>query len=195
MADTDSYPLADGPKTTDEQDALLDVIDNEQRPASMDHGKGDLARATARRAQAVRLRLSGASYDRIAEMCGYADKKSAWNAVNRALQQVETESVTQLRLLENARLDSDETVLRSILADPQTPPALKIRAVDSRLRLSARRSRLNGTDAPIQVALSAGVAADLADALTEAEETLSAFVSGEVLASRDDPPVDERQEA
>lgn len=183
--------LRAGPPTDSETDAMLDAMP----PASEFQGSSDLARATARRARAVRLRLSGASYDEIARLAGYSDRKAAWNAVTRALQQVEAESVGQLRQIENMALNRDDTVLRQIIDSTNTPAAVRVRAIDSRLRLSARRSRLNGLDAPIQVALSAGVAADLADALAEAEEVMQAFVPGEVLESRDDTPTDERQEA
>ena len=171
-----------GPPTTDEQDALLDIVDA-LPPASGDHGNGaqDLARATARRIAAVRMRMGRATYEQIAEACGYTDRGTARKVVVRALQKIEAESVQELRILENTALDADEMVLRTIISTPTAPAGDRIRAIDSRLRLSARRSRLNGLDAPIQVALSAGVAADLQDALAEAES-----VFGEVLYTEDE---------
>lgn len=191
--------LAEGAPTTSEQDALLDAIDNMPQVDPGVRGDNtpahDLARASARRAQAVRLRIQGATYESIARICGYSDKKSAWEAVNRALGRVEVESVNNLRALENARFDADEYVLRTIIADTNAPASTRIKAIDSRGQLASRRARLNGTNAPIQVAISAGVAADLADAISEAEAVLTDFIPGEVLASREDPPEDERQEA
>lgn len=201
MSDDDNAPerLAEGDQTTSAEDALLDAVDTQPPIEPGVRGDGtaahDLSRAAARRAQAVRLRVNGATYETIARICGYSDKKTAWEAVNRALQRVEVESVNNLRALENARYDSDEYVLRTIIADPQQPAAVRIKAIDSRGNLASRRARLNGTNAPIQVAISAGVAADLADAISEAESVLNGFVAGEVLASRDDPPEDQRQEA
>lgn len=176
--------LRSGPKTDAETDALLDTLDL-LPPASTDHGSGahDLGRAAARRVQAVRLRMSGATYDQIAEACGYSDKGSARHAVMRALTRLEAESVGELRALENARLDADEVVLRSLIADRSQTANTRIRAIDSRLRLSARRARLNGLDAPLQVALSAGVTAELEDALAEA----AALIEGEVLDVLDEP--------
>jgi hypothetical protein len=170
-----------GERIPDEWDALLDELP----PATEDQGNAghDLAKAAARRAQAVRLRLSGATYEQIAQVAGYSHKAAARNAVMRALTKVEAESVSELRVLENARLDADEMVLRAILQDASAPARTRIAAVDARLRLSARRSRLNGLDAPVQVALSAGVAADLQDALAEAE---AVFVEGTVLSSEDE---------
>lgn len=171
----------DGPLLPDEWDELLDRLP----PAAEDQGNPghDMARAAARRAQAVRLRLAGASYDQIAQVAGYSHKSSARQAVMRALDRMEQESVNELRALENARLDADEVVLRSLINDAGLPAQRRIAAIDSRLRLAQRRARLYGLDAPVQVALSAGVAADLEDALLEAE---AVFVQGEVLSSEDE---------
>lgn len=180
----DPGDLSTGPPTNAETDALLDTINTTLGPASDDHGSGahDLARASARRIQAVRLRLLGTTYDRIAQICGYTDKSSAAKAVKNALAKIEVETVSELRTLENLRIDADEQELRTIIANT-TSATVKIRALDSRRNLSARRSRLNGLDAPVAVTLSAGVAADLADALDEAE---ALFVRGEVTGRSDE---------
>jgi hypothetical protein len=160
-------------------DAALDTLP----PASESHGQSDAALDLARGARLLRLRAARMTYEQIAQEMGYADKAAARNALMRALARHEAENVTELRALENMALDDDERVLRSIIADRDVPAGTRLRAIDSRTRLSARRSRLNGLDAPIQVALSAGVAADLEDALAEAEAVL---VRGEVLASTDE---------
>ena len=167
---------------TDEHAALEQAIEDTLPPASEARGVPghDSATELARGARLLRLRAARMTYEQIAAEMGYADKAAARNALIRALQRHEAENVTELRTLENLALDADERVLRGIIQDPQAPPAARIKAVDSRVRLSARRSRLNGLDAPIQVALSAGVAADLQDALAEAEAVL---VRGEVLHS------------
>lgn len=171
----------------------VDAILEETPPASESQGHSDVAAASARRARAVRLRIGGATYEQIAQVCGYTDKSSAARSVKRALEEIEAESVGELRRIENLALQRDEVILRGIIDDTSVKAETRIRALDSRLRLSQRRARLNGLDAPIAVALSAGVAADLADALTEAEEVLRDFVAGEVLDVHDDPA--ERQEA
>lgn len=186
MSDTENEEALAGGKPTDpETDALLDALEV-LPPAHEDHGGytgHELARAAARRTMAVRLRLSGATYQQIADQCGYSNKSNARQVVLRALTRLEVESVGELRALENARLDADEMVLRSIIAKGSNKPADRIRAIDSRLRLSARRARLNGLDAPLQVALSAGVTASLEDALAEAE----ALIRGEVIDVHDEP--------
>lgn len=166
-------------------DPLAQAIEETLPPASEARGQHghDTATELARGARLLRLRAARLSYDQIAAELGYSDRGAARNALVRALQRHEAENVTELRALENLALDDDERVLRTIIADRDLAPALRLKAVDSRTRLSARRSRLNGLDAPIQVALSAGVAADLADALAEAEAVL---VRGEVLHREDE---------
>lgn len=172
-------------KINREHDDIAAALEETRTPASeIQGGIPDTVMEVARGARLLRMRASRMSYDQIAQIEGYSDRASARNALMRALARHEAENVTELRTLENLALDDDERTLRTIIADRDVSPALRIRAIDSRTRLSARRSRLNGLDAPIQVALSAGVASDLADALAEAEAVL---IRGEVLDVRDEP--------
>lgn len=190
MAEDFTDPHNRTPFTDLERDAMLDALEV-LPPASEFVGDPghELAAAAARRAQAVRLRLSGATYEQIAQTVGYSDKSTARQVVLRSLTRLEAESVVELRALENARLDADELVLRSIIQDPTARVPDRLRAIETRTRLSARRARMNGLDAPLQVELSAGVRADLEDAISEAEAALSSVV-GEVLNVSDEPGVD-----
>lgn len=170
---------------TRQPDPLAAAIEDTRVPATEVQGNAghDTALEYARGARLLRLRAARMTYAQIAQTEGYADAAGARNALIRALQRHEAENVTELRALENLALDDDERALRTIITNGELPATLRIKAIDSRTRLSARRSRLNGLDAPIQVALSAGVAADLDDALAEAEAVL---VRGEVIASSDE---------
>lgn len=155
-------------------------------PASDRQGNGGHD-AAGERASAIRLltlRTAGMTYAQIAEQMGYADASGARTALLRALDRHESENAKQLRELENMRLDTDERALRAIISDASVKVGDRIRAVDARTRLSARRARMNGLDAPVQVALSAGVQAELTDALAELGEQLG-VVTGEVLAVHD----------
>ncbi|UQS95215.1 hypothetical protein Pam4_72 [Pseudanabaena phage Pam4] len=141
------------------------------------------------RANAVRLltlRTQGLTYEQIAEQTGYADASGARHALLRALARHEAENVSELRAIENMRLDADERTLRAIIADRASTPEQRMRAVDARTRLSARRARLNGLDAPVAVSLSPGVQAELESVLAEVED----LVLGEVSDVRDDPHPD-----
>ena len=168
-----------------EREDLARTVEEVLPPASAAQGEPghDTPMELARGARLLQLRAARMTYQQIAQEMGYSDKSTARQALLRALDRHEAENVRELRTLENLALDDDERVLRTIIADRNLTPERRIRAIDARTRLSARRSRLNGLDAPVQVALSAGVAADLEDALAEAE---AVFVRGEVLASEDE---------
>lgn len=164
---------------TDRDRADMDTaLDDTRRPASENHGNPghDTAEEVARGARLLRLRAARMTYDQIAQEEGYADKAAARNALMRALARHEAENARELRDLENMALDDDERVLRSIILNTSLSPSTRIKAIDSRVRLSARRSRLNGLDAPVAVQISAGVQAGLDDALSELET-----VVGEVI--------------
>lgn len=167
----------------DERDAVQEAIAGHLPPAGDRQGAPghDAAVSAATRAEMVALRLQGFTYEQIAERHGYATASAARQVVMRALAHVEAANVRDMRTLENARLDRAQAGLwpKVLQGDP--------RATDTWLRLSQRRARLNGLDAPVQVAISAGVKADLDDALAD----LETVVFGEVLTVRDDDPDDD----
>lgn len=187
MTDETRQPGAD--------DDLTRALDETRTPATEAQGNPghDTATEIARGARLVRLRAQGLTYEQIAEEEGYSDKGAARHALIRALKRHEAENVTELRALENLRLDTDERALRRIITSSTSKPEHLIAAVNARTRLSARRARMNGLDAPLQVALSAGVAAELADALAEAEQVFTEVVPG-MVTSVTDEPADERME-
>lgn len=148
------------------------------------------------RSNAIRiltLRATRMTYAQIATTLGYADQASARNALMRALDRHEAENVQQLRTLENLALDADELRLSALAADTALKAGDRIRAIDAKTRLRARRARLNGLDAPMRVEVSASIREELHAALTELEEAASA-VQGEVLDVTDEP-YEERDEA
>lgn len=167
------------------------VLDADLGPASADRGLPghEVARASARRAQAVRDRLVGLSYDEIADKHGYNDKSAARMAVVRALDRVEAKQVEEYRSVENARLDLITLAMTPIMVNQKAKPSDRIAAAGALLRTSERRSRLNGLDAPTRVEVSAGAQAMLEDALTELRSALSdgsETVPGEVTESHDE---------
>lgn len=152
----------------------------EMGPASEDRGQPghDLARASARRTRVVQMRLAGATYSAIAEAEGYADASAARQAVMRALDRKEADSVEDLRALENARLDAQSVIAWNIATQENLPPPVRLKALDTLLRYSTRRARLNGLDAPQAVQISAGVQAKLDDALGTLYEVVMGTVTG-----------------
>lgn len=170
-----------------DRDRSVGAVTELPMPMTPNERHGDSGHDTAAdRATAIRLltlRTAGMTYEQIAEEVGYSDRGTARHALMRALDRHEAESVTQLRAIENMRLDSDERVLRSIISSTSQPVADRLRAIDARTRLSARRARMNGLDAPQQLQVTSGAQAALHDALAD----LRTVVLGEVLDSHDEP--------
>lgn len=161
------------------------VLATDLGPPSADRGAPghDLARAKARRIQALELKLSGMTYQAIADEMGYTDKSQPQNLIQRALDHVEARQVDELRDIEGARLDRLNRVAWSILLDAKTTPETRLKAVGQALRVSERRSRLYGLDAPVKVAIDQGAQAELEDALA----LLRDVVLGEVTGSSVEP--------
>lgn len=96
--------------------------------------------------EAIRLRTEGYSYDEIAQALGYANRGGAYKAVERGLQRWMREADDELRALELARLDVITKRLWPVIegANPNT----MLRAVEQYMRVSERRAKLAGLDAP-----------------------------------------------
>lgn len=114
--------------------------------------------AQNRQQTALQLRLAGHSYDEIADRVGYADRRSAWHAVQRILDRQEAEGVDALRRIEGRRLDA---VLAAVW-----PAAMAgdLAAIDRVLKVSARRAALYGLD---MQTVAVRVAAGSGDSLAE----------------------------
>lgn len=113
----------------------------------------ELAAQRLRDTQAVELAIAGLSYDRIADEVGYADRSGAYRAVRRALDRVEVPKVTELREMENARLDRLQAAWWTKAITDKDPHAASVV-----LRIFDRRAKLNGLDQ--QVARDIGALGD-----------------------------------
>jgi hypothetical protein len=125
--------------------------------------------AIERDARAVELRRRGLNYRQIAGEMGWASQKSAYQAVQRGLADSVSEANEEVRRLELDKLDEWQRHALRVLAKPhyavsqgvvvtlkdgdgkETPvdddmPILH--AIDRLLKISERRSRLLGLDAP-----------------------------------------------
>ncbi len=129
-------------------------------------GRGRFTRTPAtaeREAAAMRLRARGESYSAIADQLGYCDRSAARKAVQRGLAATVAEPAAELRDLELARLDDLHATTWKVMRTPHVVvsggrvverdgkplrddmPVL--RAIDTLLRIMARRARLLGLDA------------------------------------------------
>lgn len=114
-------------------------------------GKGRYTRTvdTAERdAQACRMRRDGATYQEIADRLGFADRSSARRVVERGLRETVAEPAGELRTLELARLDRAQATVAPLMDHPE--PEIRLKAVDRAVRISERRCRLLGLDAPVR---------------------------------------------
>jgi transposase len=103
------------------------------------------AETRLRERKAVDLVLSGASYEQVAEQCGYTNKGTAWHAVHRLLAREDAEGAEQLRNVQGAQIE------RLLQANWQYALAGDLKAGQFCLQLLARQARLFGLDKPIQV--------------------------------------------
>jgi SMC interacting uncharacterized protein involved in chromosome segregation len=126
------------------------------------NGKGRYIRIpeTARRdAQAADLRAKGWTYQKIADELGYADKRTAYDAVERALKDVVREPGTAVLHFELERLDQQlvrlnemEAAARKVLDDqPLQAIDRLVKIEDVRNRNAERRANLTGLNAAIKV--------------------------------------------
>lgn len=125
----------------------------------------------ARRIQAMSLRLAGLTYGQIGERL-HIGAEAARMLVMRTLKEAEQAQVAEMRELENQRLDRMQASI--------WPKVLEgdLQAIDRALRISARRSAVNGLDAPKQFQIQANVRLEMEQALNELKE----IVMNEVVA-------------
>ena len=92
--------------------------------------------------RALELRKEGHTYESISEQLGYSTPSASYKAVMRRLRDMDRPAVSMLRELEVQRLDA---MLYAVWDDVLQGDA---NAVHTALRISERRSRLLGLDAP-----------------------------------------------
>jgi len=127
-------------------------------------------RDTKQRAEVLSLLMAGLSYDQIAERQGVSNA-DVRGIIERALASETNTGVATMRAVENARLDRAQAAIwTKVLEGDQ-------KAIQTFLRISQRRSRLNGLDAPMQIELSGSVRFEMEQALNELQE----IVLGEVI--------------
>jgi hypothetical protein len=140
-------------------------------------GDRDQARVLTRIAAATADRLMGLTWQQVADRNGYASKGAVCSAVLGFLRRQANENAAALRDLESARYDRAAAALYAKVLSGDA------RAQDTWLRNRAAYRALNGLNAPLQVTLSSGAQAALADALGDAEQ----LVMGLVTARSDEP--------
>jgi hypothetical protein len=111
----------------------------------MPASKAQSAATSARRVQAINLRLAGVDYETIASRLGYASRAAAYVDIERALaanKAKEASATATLQEVESLRLDRLQAAVWSAAVKGD------IRSVDAALRIIAQRCKLLGLDAP-----------------------------------------------
>lgn len=102
--------------------------------------------AKEKQAEALELRKQGRTLAEIAKALGYSSPSAASKAIESAMTRVVTPGVEALRSLENERYD---TALAGLWDDVKDGNPESVNAF---IRLSARRCKLLGLDAPMKIA-------------------------------------------
>jgi len=132
-----------------------------------------------RREQAFSLFLAGLSLSQIAPRLGIT-VRGVEELLSRSLTSRTSRSAEKYRVLENARLDRAQAAIWPKVLEGDT------KAVDTFLRISQRRARLNGLDAPLDISVSVNVRHEMQAALAELERVvLGQVIPGEVISDRD----------
>ncbi len=108
----------------------------------MGRKKGRTIAAYEKDQRALELRKEGHTYESISEQLGYSTPSASYKAVMRRLKDMDRPAVSMLSELEVQRLDA---MLYAVWNDVLQGDA---NAVHTALRISERRSRLLGLDAP-----------------------------------------------
>lgn len=125
----------------------------------------------ARNTQAVTLRLSGLTYEQIGQRMDISTN-SAHRMVTRTLQETQDVSVDNLRSVENARLDRAQAAIWKDVLEGD------IQAIQAFLKISDRRAKMNGLDAPQKVDMNLNIKQEMEQAISELESVL---IQGEVI--------------
>jgi len=99
-------------------------------------------KAKDRKLSALELRLSGETFNSIAEKLGYASMSGAYKAVQAALKKTLQQPADEVRKMEVERLD--------VLLSAMWPHRHKPEYLDRILRVMERRAKLLGLDAAIK---------------------------------------------
>ncbi len=97
-------------------------------------------------AKAMQMRIAGLTYQVIAKTMGWANKSVAYNACMREMIRLKQEPAQESRTLELLRIDRAQAAIWDQVIKGNHG------AIDRFVRLSERRSRILGLDAPTKIA-------------------------------------------
>lgn len=120
------------------------------------------------------MMLAGLTYEQIAAELKVS-VSGAKDIVRRTLARAEQRNVEEMRTLENERLDRAQAAIWAQVLRGD------LKAVDSFLKISAQRARLNNLNAPLKVELALKVQQEMHQALNQLENIVKSEVVREEL--------------
>jgi len=98
-------------------------------------------------AEAMQMRIAGATYEQIRVAKGWKNRSVAYNACMREFHRLKDEPARELRQIELLRIDRAQVAIWTQVIGGN------FGAIDRFVKLSERRSRILGLDAPAKMAL------------------------------------------
>lgn len=152
-----------------------------RRSSGSQRGGKELTRA--RRVEALSMRMAGISLENIANHLDVSEARVRV-LIENLLAEAENRSAGEMRAIENARLDRAQAAIWSEVIRGD------LKAINTFLRISDQRARMNGLNAPTQVDLSVNVRQEMEAALSELETMLEGEVIEDAEVEDGDEPAD-----
>ena len=129
------------------------------------------------------MRMAGISLENIANHLDVSEARVRV-LIENLLAEAENRSAGEMRAIENARLDRAQAAIWSEVIRGD------LKAINTFLRISDQRARMNGLNAPTQVDLSVNVRQEMEAALSELETMLEGEVIEDAEVEDGDEPAD-----
>lgn len=153
-----------------------DVIEASRIAATVREEAKGVARGTApsvaaeerkaKRVEILALRLAGFSNAQIADRMDLS-ASDVDNIIEITLESTKNRAVNEMRELENQRLDRAQSAIWSEVVKGN------VQAINTFLRISQQRSKINGIYAPKKIEMSVGIRHEMESALSELEQLMT----------------------
>lgn len=102
----------------------------------------------------IDLRKAGLTFEEIADKTGYESRSGAKMAFDAAVKYWGHESVTELRVIENERVEELWRRTYNMMEDPTLTLSQSLRIMETALKVTESKRKLHGLDAPRQLEIS-----------------------------------------
>jgi len=117
-------------------------------------GKSLPVTTTEKYMKVIDYRKAGLTFEEIADLVGYESRSGAKMAFDAAVKYWGHESVTELRVIENERVEDLWRKAHKMLSDPTLLLSEQLRIMETALKVTESKRKLHGLDAPRQLEIS-----------------------------------------